>query len=409
MDLTERFLRYTAVDTQSDENSTTVPSTARQLDLARMLKAELESLGLDDVYMDSMGYVYATLAANTAREVPVVGFISHMDTSPSMSGNDVKARIVKDYDGGDIVLNREQNIVLSPAMFPELLAHKGEDLIVTDGTTLLGADDKAGIAEIVSAVEYLLQHPEIKHGRVRVAFNPDEEIGMGAAHFDVKRLGCDFAYTVDGGEAGEIEYENFNAAKAVFNIQGLEVHPGYGKGKMVNASLLAAELIEMFPADETPATTEGSEGFYHLTGLNGEVDHASATYIIRDHDRARFEARKAFVRNVAARMNAKYGQGTVGVEVSDQYYNMKEQIDKVPYVVDIACEAMRIAGVTPVIVPIRGGTDGAQLSFMGLPCPNLFAGGLNFHGRYEFVPVQSMLKAVQTIVQIVQLVAQRDW
>ena len=409
MDLTERFLRYTAVDTQSDENSTTVPSTARQLDLARMLKAELESLGLDDVYMDSMGYVYATLAANTAREVPVVGFISHMDTSPSMSGNDVKARIVKDYDGGDIVLNREQNIVLSPAMFPELLAHKGEDLIVTDGTTLLGADDKAGIAEIVSAVEYLLQHPEIKHGRVRVAFNPDEEIGMGAAHFDVKRLGCDFAYTVDGGEAGEIEYENFNAAKAVFNIQGLEVHPGYGKGKMVNASLLAAELIEMFPADETPATTEGYEGFYHLTGLNGEVDHASATYIIRDHDRARFEARKAFVRNVAARMNAKYGQGTVGVEVSDQYYNMKEQIDKVPYVVDIACEAMRIAGVTPVIVPIRGGTDGAQLSFMGLPCPNLFAGGLNFHGRYEFVPVQSMLKAVQTIVQIVQLVAQRDW
>ena len=409
MDLTERFLRYTAVDTQSDENSTTVPSTARQLDLARMLKAELEDLGLDDVYMDSMGYVYATLAANTAREVPVVGFISHMDTSPSMSGKDVKARIVKDYDGGDIVLNRGQNIVLSPAMFPELLAHKGEDLIVTDGTTLLGADDKAGIAEIISAVEYLLQHPEIKHGRVRVAFNPDEEIGMGAAHFDVKRLGCDFAYTVDGGEAGEIEYENFNAAKAVFNIQGLEVHPGYGKGKMVNASLLAAELTEMFPADETPATTEGYEGFYHLTGLNGEIDHASATYIIRDHDRARFEARKAFARNVAARMNAKYGQGTVGVEVSDQYYNMKEQIDKVPYVVDIACEAMRLAGVTPVKVPIRGGTDGAQLSFMGLPCPNLFAGGLNFHGRYEFVPVQSMLKAVQTIVQIVQLVAQRDW
>ena len=409
MALTERFLRYTAVDTQSDENSATVPSTARQLDLARMLKAELEDIGLEDVVMDSMGYVYATLAANTAHEVPVVGFISHMDTSPSMSGKNVKARIVKDYDGGDIVLNREQGIVLSPALFPELLAHKGEDLIVTDGTTLLGADDKAGIAEIISAVEYLQQHPEIKHGRVRVAFNPDEEIGMGADHFDVERFGCDFAYTVDGGEVGEIEYENFNAAKAVFRIQGLEVHPGYGKGKMVNASLLATELTGMFPADETPATTEGYEGFYHLTGLNGEVDHASATYIIRDHDRARFEARKAFARNVAARMNAKYGQGTVSVDVSDQYYNMKEQIDKVPYVVDIACEAMKLAGVTPVKVPIRGGTDGAQLSFKGLPCPNLFAGGMNFHGRYEFVPIQSMQKAMMTVVRIIELVAKRDW
>lgn len=409
MDLTERFLRYTAVDTQSDENSATVPSTARQLDLARMLKAELEEMGLEDVVMDSMGYVYATLAANTDREIPTVGFISHMDTSPSMSGKDVKARIVKCYDGGDIVLNREQGIVLSPTLFPELLAHRGEDLIVTDGTTLLGADDKAGIAEIISAVEYLLQHPEIKHGRVRVAFNPDEEIGIGADHFDVERFGCDFAYTVDGGEVGEIEYENFNAAKAVFRIQGLEVHPGYGKGKMVNASLLATELTGMFPADETPATTEGYEGFYHLTGLNGEVDHASATYIIRDHDRARFEARKAFARNVAARMNAKYGQGTVSVDVSDQYYNMKEQIDKVPYVVDIACDAMKLAGVTPVKVPIRGGTDGAQLSFKGLPCPNLFAGGLNFHGRYEFVPIQSMQKAMLTVIRVIELVAKRDW
>ena len=405
MDLTERFLSYTAVDTQSCENSNTVPSTARQLNLARQLKAELESIGLEEVYMDDMGYVYATLPSNADREVPVIGFISHMDTSPSMSGKDVKPRIVPNYDGGDIVLNREQDIILSPTLFPELLAHKGEDLIVTDGTTLLGADDKAGIAEIISAVEYLQHHPEIKHGRVRVAFNPDEEIGMGASHFDVKRFGCDFAYTVDGGEVGEIEYENFNAAKAVFQIRGLEVHPGYAKGKMVNASLLAAELIDMFPASETPGTTAGYEGFYHIVGLSGEVDHATVTYIIRDHDRAGFEARKTFAKSVADKMNAQYGEGAVVVEVTDQYYNMKEQIDKVPYVVDIACQAMRQAGVNPVKVPIRGGTDGAQLSFMGLPCPNLFAGGLNFHGRYEFIPIQSMQKAMQTIVRIIELVA----
>ena len=332
-----------------------------------------------------------------------------MDTSPSMSGKDVKPRIVNNYDGGDIILNKEKNIVLSPSLFPELLAHKGEDLIVTDGTTLLGADDKAGIAEIITAVEYLQQHPEIKHGKVRVGFNPDEEIGMGAAHFDVKRFGCEFGYTVDGGEVGEMEYENFNAAKAVFKIQGLEVHPGYAKGKMVNASLLAAELIQMFPADETPGTTEGYEGFYHIVGLSGEVDHASATFIIRDHDRAKFEARKAFAQSVADKMNAKYGKGTVTAEVSDQYYNMKEQIDKVPYVVDIACDAMKLAGVNPVKVPIRGGTDGAQLSFKGLPCPNLFAGGMNFHGRYEWVPVQSMEKAMMTVVRIIELVAKRDW
>ena len=290
-----------------------------------------------------------------------------------------------------------------------MLAHKGEDLIVTDGTTLLGADDKAGIAEIITAVEYLQQHPEIKHGKVRVGFNPDEEIGMGAAHFDVKRFGCEFGYTVDGGEVGEMEYENFNAAKAVFKIQGLEVHPGYAKGKMVNASLLAAELIQMFPANETPGTTQGYEGFYHLVGLSGEVDHASAVFIIRDHDRAKFEARKEFAKAVADKMNAKYGAGTVVAEVSDQYYNMKEQIDKVPFVVDIACEAMKLAGVNPVKVPIRGGTDGAQLSFKGLPCPNLFAGGMNFHGRYEWVPVQSMEKAMMTVVRIIELVAQRTW
>jgi tripeptide aminopeptidase len=409
MDLIKRFLGYTAVDTQSDENSSTVPSTEKQKDLARLLKAELEGMGLEEVYMDDKGYVYATLPANTEKKVPVIGFISHIDTSPSMSGKDVKPRIVKNYDGGDIVLNKEQNVVLSPSLFPELLDHKGEDIIVTDGTTLLGADDKAGIAEIITAIEYLQKHPEIKHGKVRVGFNPDEEIGMGAVNFDVERFGCEFAYTVDGGEVGEIQFENFNAAKAVFKIQGLEVHPGYAKGKMINASLLAAELIEMFPANETPATTEGYEGFYHLIGLSGEVDHAAATFIIRDHDRAKFEARKAFANSVAVKMNDKYGKDTVICTVSDQYYNMKEQIDKVPYVVDIASDAMKLVGVDPVKVPIRGGTDGAQLSYKGLPCPNLFAGGMNFHSRYEWIPVQSMEKAMMTVVRIIELVGKRDW
>ncbi len=409
MDLIKRFLGYTAVDTQSSEESETVPSTAKQMNLAHLLKEEMEQMGLSEVSMDEMGYVYATLPANTDRKVPTIGFISHMDTSPSMSGKDVKPRIVSNYDGGDIVLNSEQNIVLSPSLFPELLAHKGEDLIVTDGTTLLGADDKAGIAEILSAVEYLQQHPEIKHGKVRVGFNPDEEIGMGAAHFDVEKFGCEFGYTVDGGEVGEMEFENFNAAKAVFRIQGLEVHPGYAKGKMVNASLLAAELISMFPANETPATTCGYEGFYHIVGLQGEVDNATATFIIRDHDRTGFEARKAFAQSVADDMNRKYGAGTVTATISDQYYNMKEQIDKVPFVVDIACQAMEKSGVKAVKVPIRGGTDGAQLSFKGLPCPNLFAGGMNFHGRYEWVPIQSMEKAMMTVVNIIRITAQRNW
>lgn len=409
MELVERFLGYTAVDTQSSEESQTVPSTSKQKNLAALLKCEMEEMGLADVTMDDMGYVYATLPANTDRTIPTIGFISHMDTSPSMSGKDVRPRIVRNYDGGDIVLNREKNIILSPSLFPELLSHKGEDIIVTDGTTLLGADDKAGIAEILTAVEYLQQHPEIEHGKIRIGFNPDEEIGMGAAHFDVGAFGCEFAYTVDGGEVGEMEFENFNAAKAVFSIQGLEVHPGYAKGKMVNASLLAAQLAAMFPQDETPATTCGYQGFYHLTGLSGEVDHATVTYIIRDHDRSRFEARKTFARSVADRMNGEYGAGTVQATITDQYYNMKEQIDKVPYVVDIACQAMEKAGIKAVKVPIRGGTDGAQLSFMGLPCPNLFAGGMNFHGLYEWIPVQSMEKAVKTIVGIIEITAQRSW
>ena len=409
MDLIKRFFGYTAVDTQSSEESETVPSTAKQMNLAKLLKQELEELGLEEVSMDDMGYVYASLPANTDKKIPTIGFISHMDTSPSMSGKDVKPRIVDNYDGGDIILNSGQDIVLSPSLFPELLAHKGEDLIVTDGTTLLGADDKAGIAEIISAVEYLMQHPEIKHGKVRVGFNPDEEIGMGAAHFDVAKFGCEFGYTVDGGEVGEMEFENFNAAKAVYRIQGLEVHPGYAKGKMVNALLLASELVGMFPDDETPGTTSGYEGFYHIVGMSGEVDHANITFIIRDHDRARFEERKRFAQEVAAKLNDKYGQGTVTATISDQYYNMKEQIDKVPFVVDIACQAMEQAGITPVKVPIRGGTDGAQLSFKGLPCPNLFAGGMNFHGRYEWVPVQSMQKAMMTVVNIIKLTAERDW
>ena len=409
MKLVERFLSYVAVDTQSDEYSNTVPSTEKQKNLARLLKKELEDMGLQEVYLDDMGYLYATLPANTDKKIPVIGFISHMDTSPSMSGKDVKPRIVKSYDGGDICLNSEQNIVLSPSLFPELLAHKGEDIIVTDGTTLLGADDKAGIAEIISAIAYLQEHPEIEHGKVRIAFNPDEEIGMGAAHFDVERFGCEFGYTVDGGEVGEMEFENFNAAKAVFKIQGLEVHPGYAKGKMVNASLLVAELINLFPHDQTPETTEGYQGFYHLIAINAEVDHAELIYIIRDHNRASFEHRKEFVKKVADIMNNKFGAETVTVEVSDQYYNMKEKIDPVPYVVDLACEAMTQIGVTPRKVPIRGGTDGAQLSFKGLPCPNLFAGGLNFHGRYEWVPVQSMEKAMMTVVKIIELSAKKEW
>lgn len=409
MELVNRFLSYVAVDTQSDEYSNSVPSTEKQKNLARQLKAELEAMGLQEIYLDDMGYLYATLPANTDKKIPVIGFIAHMDTSPSMSGKDVNPRIVENYDGSDICLNKEQNIVLSPSLFPELLAHKGEDLIVTDGTTLLGADDKAGIAEIVSAIDYLQKHPEIEHGKVRIAFNPDEEIGMGAAHFDVERFGCEFGYTVDGGEVGEMEFENFNAAKAVFKVQGLEVHPGYAKGKMVNASLLVADLINLFPHDQTPETTEGYQGFYHLIGITAEVDHAELIYIIRDHDRVSFEHRKEFVTKVAAIMNDKYGAGTVTVEVTDQYYNMKEKIDPVPYVVDLACDAMIQIGVAPRKVPIRGGTDGAQLSFKGLPCPNLFAGGLNFHGRYEWVPIQSMQKAMMTVVKIIELCAKKEW
>ena len=408
MTLVERFLKYVSFDTQSKEDAGVTPSTPGQMTFARYLKEELLSLGLEDVSLDDNGYLFATLPANTDREVPTIGFIAHMDTSPDMSGRDVRPRIVQGYDGGDIVLcDGAERIVLSPSRFPELLDHRGEDLIVTDGHTLLGADDKAGIAEIVSAMVWLQQHPEVKHGRVRIGFNPDEEIGLGAHKFDVERFGCRWAYTMDGGEVGELEFENFNAASARLTFKGRNVHPGYAKDKMLNSMLVAARFIAMLPAWETPEHTDGYEGFYHLIGMQGEVEQTTLSYIIRDHDRARFEARKQQMQRLADALNAEYGEGTVALELHDQYYNMRQQVEPVMHVIDIARRAMLEAGVEPRIKAIRGGTDGAQLSFKGLPCPNIFAGGLNFHGRYEFVPIPSMEKAMQVVVKIVELTAQR--
>ena len=405
MNLVERFLRYVSFDTQSDENSGVTPSSAKQMVFAQYLKGELEALGLEEIELDEHGYLYATLPANTEKEVPTIGFIAHMDTSPDMSGENVTPRIVHNYDGSDIVLCEEENIVLAPSQFPELLDHKGEDLIVTNGKTLLGADDKAGIAEIVSAIVYLQQHPEIKHGKIRVGFNPDEEIGLGAHKFDVAKFGCEWAYTMDGGEVGELEFENFNAASAKVIVKGRNVHPGYAKNKMVNAIRVANEFMNLVPGNETPETTEGYEGFYHVVGVEGEVEQATITYIIRDHDRTKFEARKECMLEWGEAVNAKYGAGTVTVELKDQYYNMRQQIEPVMHIIDIAFKAMEEAGVTPKVKAIRGGTDGAQLSFKGLPCPNIFAGGLNFHGRYEFVPIQSMEKAMNVVVKIAELTA----
>ncbi|MBP3553852.1 MAG: peptidase T [Bacteroidaceae bacterium] len=407
MTLVERFLKYVSFDTQSSEESGVTPSTDKQMVFARYLKTELEQLGLEDIELDEHGYLYATLPANTDKPVPTVGFIAHMDTSPDCSGANVNPRIVENYDGSDIVLCAEEGIILSPTQFPELLEHKGEDLIVTDGKTLLGADDKAGIAEIVSAIAWLKEHPEVKHGRIRVGFNPDEEIGLGAHKFDVAKFGCEFAYTMDGSEVGELEFENFNAAGAKFTVKGRNVHPGYAKGKMINSMLVANYLMSLLPADETPATTEGYEGFYHLVGLQGEVEQTTLSYIIRDHDRARFEERKRVMQSLVEQVNAHYGEQLVSLDMKDQYYNMREKIEPVMYVVDIAKQAMEAAGITPKVKAIRGGTDGAQLSFKGLPCPNIFAGGLNFHGRYEFVPIQSMEKAMQVVVKISELVANR--
>lgn len=404
MTLSERFIRYTRFDTQSDETSTTTPSTPGQLIFARYLRDELLNEGLSDVELTADGYLYATLPANGCDEAPVIGFISHCDTSPDASGSNVKARIVSGYDGGDIELR--PGMMLSPTTFPELLAHRGEDIIVTDGTTLLGADDKAGIAEIVDAVCYLRDHPEIAHGKVRIAFTPDEEIGRGADGFDVERFGCQWAYTVDGGDLGELEYENFNAASALVSIAGLSVHPGAAKGKMINALRLACEYNAMIPSDETPETTADRQGFYHLTSMAGFVESAILAYIIRDHDRESFEKRKEFLRACVARLNASYGRQVATVKITDQYYNMKQQIDRHPHVVSLARQAMEACGVVPKEQPIRGGTDGAQLSFRGLPCPNLFAGGLNFHGPYEFVSIQTMLKARDVIVKLCELAAQ---
>ena len=403
MDIIERFLNYVKFDTQSAEDSATVPSTDKQLIFARYLRDELKDEGFDDVEMDDNGYIYATLKANTKKDVPTIGFISHYDTSPDCSGKDVKPRLIRNYDGNDIELS--PGIISSTKKFPELLAHKGEDIIVTDGHTLLGADDKAGIAEIVQAMCWLRDHDEIKHGDIRMGFNPDEEIGMGAHHFDVEKFGCEWAYTMDGGDLGDLEFENFNAAPAKITIKGVSVHPGYAKDKMVNANRLAAEFANMLPADETPETTEGYEGFYHLLGIESNIEKAKLSYIIRDHDRDKFEDRKDFIKECARKMNEKYGEGTVTADVSDQYYNMKEKIDPNMHVIDIVLKAMQDCGVPPKVEPIRGGTDGAQLSFKGLPCPNIFAGGVNFHGPYEFVSVQVMEKAMQVIVRICEITA----
>ena len=396
----ERFLKYVTFDTESSDSATTVPTTEGQFVFARYLEQELKDMGLADVVLDEKGYLYATLPANTDKEMPVVGFIAHLDTSPDMSGKDVKPRVVENYEGGDIALDAKENIFLKVADFPEVEAYKGHDLVVTDGHTLLGADDKAGVAEIVTAIAYLQAHPEIEHGKIRIAFNPDEEIGKGAHHFNVPLFGCDWAYTVDGSCEGELEFENFNAGSASFSIQGRNVHPGYAKGKMLNALRVATSIVEAIPAVESPECTCGYEGFYHLMGINGGVDHAEVSYIIRDHNREIFEKRMAFMNEVLGAMNAKYGEGVVSLELKEQYRNMREQVEPKMHIIELAKKAMEEAGVTPLIKPIRGGTDGAQLSFMGLPCPNLFAGGINFHSRYEFVSVQVMEKAVMTIVNI---------
>lgn len=407
MTLVDRFLDYVKYDTQSDELTNMTPSTPGQMVFASHLRDELEAMHLQDITLDDNGYLMATLPGNIqGKHVPAIGFIAHLDTSPDMSGLHVKPRIARDYDGSTIVLNAEKNIVLSPEEFPELLGYKGQDLIVTDGTTLLGADDKAGIAEIISAVAYLQEHPEIKHGPIRIAFNPDEEIGQGAHKFDVQRFGAEWAYTMDGGEIGELEFENFNAAVAKVTFRGRNVHPGYAKHKMINSMRIANQFIIMLPRWETPEHTEGYEGFYHLVEMKGSVEETVLTYIVRDHDRDRFERRKKELEHLCRKINNEF-PGCCSIDIRDQYYNMREKVEPQMYIVDIAEEAMRRAGVKPKVQPIRGGTDGAQLSFKGLPCPNIFAGGLNFHGRYEFVPIPSMQKAMEVIVEIARIVGER--
>ena len=407
MALLERFLKYVSIHTTSDENTGLVPSTPQQMEFAKILAEELKDMGMQDVSLDKKGYLMATLPSNIDKDVPTVGFISHLDTSPDMSGKNVKPRIVENYDGNDIVLNEKESIVLSPKQFPELTMYRGQSLVVTNGLTLLGADDKAGIAEIMTAMDYFIKNPDVKHGKVRIAFNPDEEIGLGAHHFDVEKFGCQFAYTMDGGEIGELEYENFNAAGAKVTFYGTNVHPGYAKNKMVNSMKIATKFMATVPANESPEYTDGYEGFYHLTGIGGDVEKTTVSYIIRDHDRKKFEERKAHLQMLVDKINSEFGDNTATLEVKDQYYNMKEKVEPVKYIVDIASEAIRQAGVEPKVKPIRGGTDGAQLSFKGLPCPNIFAGGHNFHGKYEFVPIQSMEKATEVVKNIIKIVANR--
>lgn len=402
--LIDRFVGYVTVDTESDPESNTTPSTEKQWNLANALVEELNRIGMQDVTIDENAYIMATLPSNVDHETPVIGFVSHFDTTPDFTGANVKPQIIENYDGKDIVLNAAENIILSPADFDDLLLYKGQTLITTDGTTLLGADDKAGIAEIISAMEYLINHPELKHGKIRVGFTPDEEIGRGAHKFDVEKFGADWAYTMDGSQVGELEYENFNAAGAVVTIKGKIVHPGYAKGKMVNSMYIATDFINSLPRMETPEHTEGREGFFHLYSVTGEVDGTKLQYIIRDHDKEHFEARKEMIQKVVNDLNTQYKKEVISVEIKDQYFNMREKVEPVMHIVDIAEEAMKMANIEPLIKPIRGGTDGSQLSFMGLPCPNIFAGGHNFHGRYEYVPVESMQKAIEVIVNIAQLV-----
>jgi tripeptide aminopeptidase len=406
--LINRFISYVTVDTESDPESKTTPSSEKQWNLANKLVEELKQIGLEDVTIDENAYIMATLPSNVSHEVPVVGFVAHFDTTPDFTGENVKPQVIENYNGKDIVLNEAENIILSPSDFDDLLLYKGQTLITTDGTTLLGADDKAGIAEIISAMEYLVNHPELMHGKIRIGFTPDEEIGRGAHKFDVKKFGASWAYTMDGSQIGELEYENFNAAGAEITIKGKIVHPGYAKGKMINSMYIATEFINSLPRMETPEHTEDRQGFFHLHNMKGEVDSTKLQYIIRDHDRSQFEARKEMIQKLATDMNNQYEKEIISVELKDQYFNMREKIEPVMHIVDTAEEAMEMAGIKAMIKPIRGGTDGSQLSFMGLPCPNIFAGGHNFHGRFEYVPVESMLKAIEVIVNIAQLVAKKE-
>ncbi len=401
----DRFLKYISIDTKADDNSATCPSSVKEFDLAKVLFEELKELGLSDVSLDENCYLMATLPANTDKKIPVIGFIAHMDTSPDMSGENIKPQIVKNYNGGDIVLNKELNLTLSVKDFPELKAYIGQTIITTDGTTLLGADDKAGIAEIMTAIEYLVKNPEIKHGTIKVGFTPDEEIGRGVDKFDVAKFGAEYAYTMDGGAIGELEYENFNAAHAKISFQGRNIHPGYAKDRMKNSMLMAMEFNALLPVQERPEFTTGYEGFYHLIKMEGSVENSSIQYIIRDHDREKFEAKKEFMKNAVEFINKKFGENMATLEMKDQYFNMREQVEPVYHIVETAKKAMELVGVAPHIMPIRGGTDGSRLSYMGLPCPNIFAGGHNFHGKYEFVPLESMEKAVEVIIKINELYA----